>query len=291
MTTIIRYKQQVKMAGFLAVILMMPGMLHAQAVVTEIMYDQSGADTGHEWLEVWNASSVAIPLTEWKLFEGNTNHKIASAKGASTLAPGAYAVIADNPTLFLSDNAGYAGALFDSAFSLSNAGEALILRDAKLADMSTVTYAPSMGAGGDGNSLQRTAADGVFVPGRPTPGEGGIGTLIVVPQKPVKAPAVPVLKKTKSTKSTGSLPVGTNPALSEPMLLSDSAEETATTSVAQPAQGKGEVAAVAAAPLQPLSPWVLGLAGFIAVPVIGAIALRRKSRTSWSIVEDTEKDV
>ena len=294
MTTIIRYKQQVRLAGFLAsVMLLTPGILHAQVVVTEIMYDQSGADTGHEWLEVWNAGATAIPLTEWKLFEGNTNHKIVSQRGAPVLPAGGYAVIADNPTLFLADNPGYIGSLFDSAFSLSNAGETLILRDAKLADMSMVSYTPSMGAGGDGNSLQRKTTEDSFVPGRPTPGAGGIGALIVSPTKPVKVKvaAVPAPTKSKSMKSVSSSPAVPDPAISAPSRLSDSVEEAATTSVAQPAEARGEVAAAAAAPMSPLSPWLLGLTGFIAIPVIGVIALRRKSRTSWSIVEDIQDTV
>jgi len=89
-------------------------------------------------------------------------------KGEKSLAPNAYVVIADNAATFLKDNPTYSGTLFDSAFSLSNNGETLVLRDAKLVDMTSFSYSPSEGATGDGNSLQRNSLNAAFVPGSPS---------------------------------------------------------------------------------------------------------------------------
>lgn len=140
----------------------------AQMVMTEIMYDVPGADTGREWVEVRNSGSTAIDLSTWKFFEANVNHKI-TAVGSATIAPGAFAVIADVPDKFLADNPGFAGQVFDSAFSLSGDGEALVLRDAGGSDVDSVSYDISVGAQGDGLSLQKTS-DGRWISAVPTPG-------------------------------------------------------------------------------------------------------------------------
>lgn len=151
-----------------------PSIVNAQVVVSEIMYDlEEGSDTGREWIEVFNNSSSVVDLTAWKLFEADINHKITEVSGGTTLGADAYAIVADNAAKFLTDHPSYTGLLFDSAFSLSNTGETLILRNAELIDKDTVYYTSGMGAAGDGNSLQRTSAVAkTFSAGAPTPGTG-----------------------------------------------------------------------------------------------------------------------
>jgi len=149
-----------------------PVFLNAQVIITEVMYDIDGADTGREWIEVKNTSSDSVDLSVWKLFEANTNHKINAVSGA-ILNSGGFAIIADNTGKFLIDNPNFTGLLFDSAFSLSNTGENLILRDEFLVDIDSVSYDSGMGAGGDGNSLQKNLS-GKWVASIPTPG-GEIG--------------------------------------------------------------------------------------------------------------------
>src|SRR5258708_21866234 len=125
--------------------------------ITEIMYDPEGADTGREWIEVYNDGSAA-DLSKWKFFEGGTNHGLVSAQGDATIPNGGYAVIADNPQKFLLDFPSYSGALFDSSFSLKNTRETLALKDVLLAIVASVTYDPPWGAVGDGNSLHKEVA-------------------------------------------------------------------------------------------------------------------------------------
>ncbi len=117
-----------------------------------------------------------MTLTEWKLFENGTNHSLTAYSGGETLSSGGYAIIADNPANFIADNPGFSGALFDSAFSLSNTGETLILRccGSDLVDKDSVTYASTMGASGDGKTLQRASATGSFSGLSPTPGSGAL---------------------------------------------------------------------------------------------------------------------
>lgn len=162
--------------------LMMVSATHAQVVLSEVMYDlPEGSDAGREWVEVFNATGNSVTLTEWKLFEANVNHTIAEFQGGVTLSSGSYAVIADNPAKFLIDNPGYTGVIFDSAFSLSNVGELLTLRNTDGVDQDSVTYDATSGAAGDGKTLQRTTNTSALSALLPTP---GTGTLIASPAVP-----------------------------------------------------------------------------------------------------------
>lgn len=116
--------------------------------------------------------------------------------GIAEVPPGAYAVIADNPAKFSADHPAYAGLLFDSAFSLSNDGEKLVLKNETLHTVDTVSYTGKK-AHGDGNSLQRTS-DGKLVPGRPTPGAPNTFEAIAAPAavKPSKTSAREGVSKT-----------------------------------------------------------------------------------------------
>ena len=131
---------------------------YTQILISEIMYDVPGADSGHEWIEVQNTGDTSINFTKWKLFEGSekqTNHGIKQYKGNDIFPAGAHAVIASNGDTFLADHPGYAGAVFTSSFSLSNDGETIGIKDATLAIVHQVSYDKSVGAAGDGSSLQK----------------------------------------------------------------------------------------------------------------------------------------
>jgi len=123
-------------------------------VINEIMYDLSGADDNREWIEVYNAGTTTADIGEWKFYENETHHGLAVVQGVSVLPAGGYAVIAASTTAFLNDNPGYGGTLLDSAFSLSNTGEVLALKNGDLV-IDSVTYASSTGANGYGMSLQK----------------------------------------------------------------------------------------------------------------------------------------
>ncbi len=92
------------------------------------MYNPDGADTKREWIRVQNSGEVEINLSGWKLREGGTNHKV-TPTGASTLAPGQYAIIADDAAVSASEYPKSTDLVFDSAFSLKNSGESLAILD------------------------------------------------------------------------------------------------------------------------------------------------------------------
>jgi hypothetical protein len=137
------------------------------------MYDPSGTDTKHEWVEVCNTGSVSTDVSNYKLNESGTNHGLTLTRGSGNLAHQACAVLADDATTFLADYPSFSGNLFDTAFSLSNSGEALILRDSSLADVDGISYSSSQGGAGDGSSLHRSGS--TFVGGSASPGsESGL---------------------------------------------------------------------------------------------------------------------
>jgi hypothetical protein len=144
----------------------------ASLQITEIMYSFPGSDTlsgkSREWIEIYNPDSIPVDITKIKLREADTNHTISISSGASTLGPLSYAVIADTPVNFSIDNPNYSGILFDSIFSLSNTGEPLELRNSSGTIFDSVTYNSSMGANGDGNSLQKI--NNIWTASIPTPG-------------------------------------------------------------------------------------------------------------------------
>ncbi|HEY0908310.1 MAG TPA: lamin tail domain-containing protein [Candidatus Paceibacterota bacterium] len=156
-----------KSATVFCFLLAAPVMVYGQVKFSEIMYDIEGADTGREWIEVQNTGDSGIDLTAWKLFEANSNHKI-SAIGDAILPALGYAIITDNPEKFKADNPQFSGLLYDSAFSLSNDGETIVLRNESSVDSDTVSYTPDMGALGDGTSLQKISSG--WISAVPTPG-------------------------------------------------------------------------------------------------------------------------
>lgn len=143
----------------------------AGAVISEIMYDLDGSDSGREWIEIFNDDGDELDLSDWKIFENETNHKInlVDEDDSFIIHAGGYAIIADNVGNFLVDWPGFSGIIFDSAFSLKNIGEHLSIRDGELNDINSVDYVSDWGANGDGNSLQKI--DNEWVVASPTPGD------------------------------------------------------------------------------------------------------------------------
>ncbi len=159
---------------FLFSFFLAPLAANATVIFTEVMYDLPGADSGREWVEIYNdgSESVTIATTTWKFFEANTNHGLSLFQGSTVLVGGGYAIIADEPQKFLIDWPAFSGTIFDSTFSLSNSGEALALKSSTTTITDQVTYDPTIGGGGDGLSLQKVG--GLWVATTPTPGVAAI---------------------------------------------------------------------------------------------------------------------
>ncbi|HWO06987.1 MAG TPA: lamin tail domain-containing protein [Candidatus Paceibacterota bacterium] len=241
-----------------------PVAASAQVVITEIMYDLAeGSDSGREWIEVFNAGAAPIDITAWRLREGGVNHKITAFAGGNSLAAGTYAVIADNATKFMADWPQFQGQLFDSAFSLSNSGELLVLR-AGDRDIDAATYTRALGGDGTGDSLQRNAAGAAFEAGVPTPGAsipaGGL------------AKSVPKATPKQSASKDASEPIP--PVIGAKEVISDS---------------EGHVAAVGAALPQNHSLWWLAPLLLAGTASAGIVWARRLKKDEWDIIEEVEE--
>ncbi|MFA7193555.1 MAG: lamin tail domain-containing protein [Candidatus Paceibacterota bacterium] len=149
------------------VVLISPSPLFAMKI-NEIMYDVSGTDSGREWVEVYNNTSSDIDFSNWKLLESSVNHAVKLIFGNAVIPAGGYAIIADNDEKFLIDNPDFSGTLFDSVFSLTNTGEVLVLINSSGQKIHEISYSDTLGAKGDGNSLQ--FKEEFLISAKPTPG-------------------------------------------------------------------------------------------------------------------------
>ncbi len=156
-----------KLVVTLASFILQIALAEATIGFSELMYDPEGADSGREWVEVRNDGDT-VTLTNYKFFESNTNHSIVAFQGGNSIPSGGFAVIADTPSKFLVDFPDYKGLLFDSSFSLSNAGEFIALKDGSLATTDSLSYSPSLGGGDDGTTL--SLLSGSWGRGEATPG-------------------------------------------------------------------------------------------------------------------------
>lgn len=157
---------------FFVLLILIPKFTFASVYISEIFYDAVGSDTGREWVEIHNDTNVSVDLSSYKLNESDQNHKINVfvEGGSSFVESGKYAVVADNPSLFLEDNTSFSGLLFDSSFSLKNTGEQLILKNSGEEEIDSVFYDPSVGGAGDGTSLQKN--NNIWISALATPGMG-----------------------------------------------------------------------------------------------------------------------
>jgi len=151
---------------FLSSLLVLPNVSFAMKI-SEIMYDVAGTDTGREWIEVLNDTSAPVKFSGWKFLENAVNHTLKLSRGDEIIPAGGYVIIADNDVNFLIDNPNFTGTLFDSAFSLANTGETVSLVNESGLIIDQVSYNDTLGAKGDGNSLQ--LYEGVFISALPTP--------------------------------------------------------------------------------------------------------------------------
>lgn len=164
-----------------------PSALHAQAVISEIMYDFPGTEGNgdHDWIEVRNAGTGSADISGYRFFEANTNHTLKLDRGSPVLLPGAFAVIANATSTFLLDYPAFQGTLFDSSFSLNSTGELLKVCSSSCSAEGSIVedslaYAPIDAATNNGASLQLVA--GGWVAAAPTPGSGAEGQSSAVEQ-------------------------------------------------------------------------------------------------------------
>lgn len=167
-----------KKIAVLAILLFLPrAFAFADVTLNEIMYDlKSGSDSSREWIEVYNNTSAPVDFSTYRLFEGGVNHKLKLISGSGTILPKGYAVVASDAVKFKVDYPNFSGSLFDSAFSLSNTGETLAIKNNDIV-LDQYSYSSSQGGAGDGNSLQKI--NGSWLGATPTPGMVNVENKVV----------------------------------------------------------------------------------------------------------------
>jgi len=130
-------------------------------IINEIMYNPSDADSGHEWIEIYNTTDGNVDLANWKFYEAETNHSLNLQQGDLVLSSDNYAIIADDANQFMTDYANFTGTLFDSFFSLKNTSEIIAIRDGTGNLIDELTYSSEGGGDGNGKTIGKQA-DGAW---------------------------------------------------------------------------------------------------------------------------------
>ena len=154
-----------------------PFLAQSSVYINEIMYDIEGSDDKKEWVEIYNDSAGEVDLKDWRFNDGS-NHilnapPINGGRGSLILPAFGYAILASDATTTIIDYISYSGIVIDTAMGLGNTSETLKIIDASGAAMDTVSYNSSMGANGDGKTLQKIS--GSWVGAAPTPGAPNAG--------------------------------------------------------------------------------------------------------------------
>lgn len=130
----------------------------ASIIVNEIMYDLSGADDKHEWVELYNPDTADVDLTDWKFNDGS-NHKLNppaadnGGRGSLILPTDGYLLLADDADTLASDLPNYQGTIIDTVMDLNNTGDTLKILNADGQEITAVVYNKEMGAAGNGKTL------------------------------------------------------------------------------------------------------------------------------------------
>lgn len=123
----------------------------ADIVINEIHYDPADKTKPAEFIELHNSGSTSVNLTGWQLTKG-----VDFTFPALILAPGAYAVVAQDPATVLAEYG--VSALGPWTGKLSNNGEKIVLSDTTGVTMDAVNYGVDFpwptAANGEGPSMQ-----------------------------------------------------------------------------------------------------------------------------------------
>ncbi|MDB5225302.1 MAG: hypothetical protein JWL87_254 [Candidatus Adlerbacteria bacterium] len=178
MTSLMRPASKFLFASLISISFMLPAAARAAVVISEVMYNPKGTDSGHEWVELYNDGADPVVLVggsgkgSWRIAD-SSNHTLAVPSGgvghgSLTIAAGGYLIVSTDPAAFDAEFGNPPYSVIKSSLSLNNTGTTVSLIDGAGATTSSFTYASSMGGDDNGNSLQRTA--GGWLQALPTPG-------------------------------------------------------------------------------------------------------------------------
>jgi hypothetical protein len=163
------------MAVFAAVLAVFSAANFTQAagndlIITEVMYDPKGSDTGHEWIEVYNSGPDEILIkggtssSNWRLIDQFQDDLPASGHKHTfsadiTIDSHEFAIISSNPDVFQNDHPGddFSGKIIKSSFSLPNDGSSIALSSNGANTLfSSMDYSLDLGANNNAKTLERS---------------------------------------------------------------------------------------------------------------------------------------
>ena len=145
-------------------VLLAARMLHAEVMLSEIMYDPQNADTNREWIELYNSGSSAISLSGWQFGLPTNNLWTAALPASASIAAGQALVLTPSAATLDSDWGSGINRIQVSNFpSLTNdpnnnaTDATLAIRNASGVIQDQITYKDGAGwpttSGNDGNSI------------------------------------------------------------------------------------------------------------------------------------------
>jgi len=154
-------------------------------VINEVMYNpptSMGSDSNYEWVELYNPNDFSVSVEGWWIGDDEDAGRGSGIrfKEGTMIPPHGYLVVCRNTSavvLYYSDRdenfnplAVYTGA--NATFHLSNSGDVLLLVDADGNVVDRAEYNPTLGANGNGKTLERKPsgewAEGIKDGGTPT---------------------------------------------------------------------------------------------------------------------------
>ncbi len=137
------------------------GLNKNSIVINEIMY---APDPGEpEWIELFNTTSSAIDLENWKISNRNSSTKYTITEHSLPLNANEYIVVTKDTALFRNVHPAFHYSIIQSSslptFLFNNNGDAVVLFDSRGSMMDSVHYSPTWGGKG-GRSLERIEPTG-----------------------------------------------------------------------------------------------------------------------------------
>lgn len=161
---------------FITGLFVFPAAAEASVIINEIMYNPEGADSGREWVELYNEGESEVTIVggsgsgSWRLVD-SSNHTITDpqggvGRGTLTIPAQGYLVLASDPSTVMNEYSGdYAVA--KASLTLNNTGTTVSLIDGSGKTVDSVTYSSSEGGSDNGTSLQ--LASDSWLQALPTP--------------------------------------------------------------------------------------------------------------------------
>ena len=131
-----------------------------QVVVNEMMYSPDPDEP--EWVEILNRSESAVDLLGWQIQDRRPDPVDLRVEVSTRLAPGAYAVIAEDADEMLKSYPALDVVLLEAERwpRLNDGGDAVVIRDAAGSAVDTAVYDGAGASQAKGRSLERIDPDG-----------------------------------------------------------------------------------------------------------------------------------